>query len=78
MRRASTSGAAITQIAATSTAVYFSHPTMSSDDRVYAISNQVILWTVLSVVFALIIWKLEKPRAVVAAAAGSEPVGATD
>lgn len=33
------SGAAITQIAATSTAVYFSHPTMSSDDRVYAISN---------------------------------------
>lgn len=31
------SGAAITQIAATSTAVYFSHPTMASDDRVYAI-----------------------------------------
>ncbi|MFZ2243071.1 MAG: CbtA family protein [Gordonia amarae] len=48
------------------------------DFRVYAISNQVILWTVLSVVFALIIWKLEKPRAVVAAAAASEPVGATD
>lgn len=41
------------------------------DFRVYAISNQVILWTVLSVVFALIIWKLEKPRAIVAAAAGS-------
>ncbi|HQV20669.1 MAG TPA: CbtA family protein [Gordonia sp. (in: high G+C Gram-positive bacteria)] len=47
------------------------------DFRVYVIANQVILWTVLATVFALIIWKLEKPRTSVTAAA-AERVGAAD
>ncbi|MBD0020311.1 hypothetical protein GII33_07445 [Gordonia pseudamarae] len=48
------------------------------DFRVYAISAQVILWTVLAVAFALIIRLLEKPRTAVTAAsetAASETVG---
>ena len=51
---------------------------MIGDFRVYVIANQVILWTVLTTVFALIIWKLEKPRTSVTAAAAGGSAPRTD